>query len=322
MECKFSLKSFGISVDRLPTNLEIWKWSHSIDMKYHRKWLKMREAKEAAIRAAIIENDNNDNKIGNDTNSSIISQRHGVMAAVHRIRSKFVECPRHEDCLFGKGASVMSHPGNVAMRRLLNERYERFEHLNNPGKDKLAMEIVDEIKRGAGRFLKEDVNNNRNYTDTNSNTGLFIEVDEVVARKKIVIAFRDLKKKRMRQKQKEEEKKQKQELQELEPIPCKVATATGAAKSKKKEPPKQQKNNQIGIKRDTNAYFSSDSDVSMALRPGGSIFDVVSLESRKLSQHNNKKEPFSSCFETNMSTSERVSPSPARYVALFCNITE
>ncbi|OEU12154.1 hypothetical protein FRACYDRAFT_244415 [Fragilariopsis cylindrus CCMP1102] len=207
-ECKYSLKSFGIAVDRLPLNLELWKWSHNVDIKYFRKWLKMRHAKENAIilRTATILNNNIDGRGGGGGGGG-----GGVMSAVHRIRSIFTETPHQEDCLFGKGSSAMSHPGNVAMRRLIEERYERYEELtaatstkipvkittkdNNSSttnstinhKEQLATEIISEIKRGMGKFLKED----------DEYHGLFIEVDDTVARKKIGIAFRDLKKRKL-----------------------------------------------------------------------------------------------------------------------------
>ena len=219
-ECKYSLKSFGIAVDRLPLNLELWKWSHNVDIKYFRKWLKMRHAKENAIilRTATILNNNIDGRGGGGGGG-------GVMSAVHRIRSIFTETPHQEDCLFGKGSSAMSHPGNVAMRRLIEERYERYEELtaatstkipvkgttkDNSStttnstinhKEQLAAEIISEIKRGMGKFLKED----------DEYHGLFIEVDDTVARKKIGIAFRDLKKRKLRKQKKQQQQQQKEQ---------------------------------------------------------------------------------------------------------------
>jgi len=232
-ECKYSLKSFGIAVDRLPLNLELWKWSHNVDMKYYRKWLKMRQAKENAIiirAATTVNNNNSNNNIGGSGGVGV-----GVMSAVHHIRSNLIETPHHEDVLFGKGSSAMSHPGNVAMRRLLEERYERYEEItassltripvtvttNNKDnnttttttttnntlnhKEQLVAEIISEIKREMGRFLKED----------DDYHGLFIEVDNTVARKKIGIAFRDLKKRKLRTHQQQQQQQQQQTL----PIP-------------------------------------------------------------------------------------------------------
>eukprot|EP00536_Pseudo-nitzschia_multiseries_P018542 jgi/Psemu1/316027/fgenesh1_kg.2685_\ len=101
----------------------------------------------------------------------------------HVFRSTFVECPRHEDCLFGRGRNTMKHPGNVAMRRLLEEKQYRYSVAMHHTKAEIAWEVVNAIKDGGGRFLKE------------SKTGLYTLVDDEMARKKISIAFRDLKSK-------------------------------------------------------------------------------------------------------------------------------
>mmetsp|Transcript_13277 Transcript_13277/g.26657 ORF Transcript_13277/g.26657 Transcript_13277/m.26657 type:complete len:622 (+) Transcript_13277:75-1940(+) len=184
-ECKYSLQHFGIGVDRLPLNLETWKWSHDNDTRYFRKWLSVREFKEAAIRAAIVTDESSQDKVSNAG-----PRRRGVVDIVHCIHSKYVECPYHEDCLFGKGSSVMNHAANVAMRRLVAEMYTRFHScFANTEKQELAKDIIYEIKAGGGRFLKEDLN----YT------GLYIEVNDDLALKKVTLAFRDLKKKMSRE---------------------------------------------------------------------------------------------------------------------------
>ncbi len=194
-ECKYALRSFGIPVDRLPVDLEfkpkyVTKHRH-FDLKYHSKWLSIREAKETAMFAAI----------GRDSRGRVVAPgRHGVvdsfmgvMKAVREIRSKFVECPHHEDCLFGKGRPAMNHPGNVAMRRLLDAKINRFESLGSQQKSSVVWEVVECIKRGNGRFLKED----------NDHAGVYVITDDETAFKKIAIAFRDLKKRRLKGEPKE-----------------------------------------------------------------------------------------------------------------------
>ena len=99
----------------------------------------------------------------------------------------------------------MKHPGNVAMRSMLEGKRDRYACAAHQKKSEIAWEVVNEIKTGGGRFLKE------------LDTGLFILVDDETARKKISIAFRDLKNKvgkrtqRIEQKQQEEPKTQQQE---------------------------------------------------------------------------------------------------------------
>ena len=77
----------------------------------------------------------------------------------------------------------MKHPGNVAMRAMLEGKRDRYVCAAHQKKSSIAWEVVNEIKNGGGRFLRE------------LDTGLFTLVDDEMARKKISIAFRDLKNK-------------------------------------------------------------------------------------------------------------------------------
>lgn len=189
-ECKYALRSFGIPVSRLPIDLESkFKISKKkqFDLKYHRKWLSMREAKETAMFAAI-GRDRRGRTVEPNKNDIGVSFK-GVMTAVREFRSKFVECPRHEDCLFGKGRPAMYHPGNIAMRRLLEAKIERFEAMAPLQKSIVVWEVVNAISQGKGRFLKED----------SDHAGVLVITDDDTAFKKIAIAFRDLKKRRIRE---------------------------------------------------------------------------------------------------------------------------
>ncbi|VEU42324.1 unnamed protein product [Pseudo-nitzschia multistriata] len=144
--------------------------------------------------------------IGRDSNGEIIDGGHqenkdigesyaGVMAAVRENLSKFVECPRHEDCLFGKGRPAMNHPGNIAMRRLVKNKLSQFISNNAKEKSEIVQECIDEIKEWNGRFLKED----------SDHAGVFVIADNETVFKKIASAFRDLKKKQLREQQREKE---------------------------------------------------------------------------------------------------------------------
>ena len=77
----------------------------------------------------------------------------------------------------------MKRPGNVAMRSMLEGKRDRYACAAHQKKSEIAWEVVNEIKTGGGRFLKE------------LDTGLYTLVDDETARKKISIAFRDLKNK-------------------------------------------------------------------------------------------------------------------------------
>jgi len=159
-ECHYSLKSFGIQVHRLPIVLELNTSHRKDNITEHTKWLRMQSSKEDYIRS--------------------IDINYG-MDAVNYVRLSFIECPYHEDCLFGRGREVMKHAGNVAMRRLIDERREQYNAAMHSCKSKVAREVVSEIKSGGGRFLRK----------CDNGTGLYTLVDDETAVKKVLIAFRD-----------------------------------------------------------------------------------------------------------------------------------
>lgn len=191
-ECKYALRPFGIPDARLPIDLD-FQGSKAQRRQYeylrnHQRWLRIREAKENIVFTAI-GRDANGMIIDPDMRDKSIGESFaGVMAAVRHTRSKFIECPRHEDCLFGKGRPAMYHPGNVAMRRLIEEKIDRFQAMDIRKKSDVVWEVVTEIKNFTGRFLREE----------NDHAGAFVIADDETAFKKIASGFRDLKKKRRR----------------------------------------------------------------------------------------------------------------------------
>ena len=222
VECHYSLAPFGIPVHRLPTDLDLNKTLRKDNISYHTKWVRMQNAKEIAIgkihferhqdsmqpkRRSIDSDDASDSALFATTKKrSISSDAPEIigMKAVDAFRAQFIEIPRHEDCLFGRGRNTMKHPGNVAMRALLDERRERYAKAAHQKKSQLAWEIVREIKTGGGQFLRE------------LETGFFTRVDDETARKKISIAFLDSKKKKTQKQQKQQQEVQ----QKQEPGSC------------------------------------------------------------------------------------------------------
>jgi len=184
-ECKYSLSLAGIFVDRMPRNLEQWKWSYDSDLKQFRKWLAQLEYQEAEIRAKLAEKERNENNGSND--STKVSVLRGVMDVVHSVRSQYIECAYHEDCIFGKGSAVMNHPGNKAMRRLVEQLHDSFYSTKSTSKKhEMSWSVLHEIQKGGGRFLKEHPNI----------PGLYMMADNQQALRKVSVAFRDLQKKK------------------------------------------------------------------------------------------------------------------------------
>lgn len=63
--------------------------------------------------------------------------------------------PGDKDIVMGKGRLIQDMPGNVRFRAIVRSYFNRYESLtNNQDKTVLAMQIVEDIKEGGGRFLK------------------------------------------------------------------------------------------------------------------------------------------------------------------------
>ena len=204
-ECLYSLKSFGIPVERLPPD-GFGKKSEVIvqrENRNHRKWIAMQKALETKIaeHVATKQQQQYQHLMMSLNSSAMKMEAHNTLTAYNTVRAKYVECAYHEDCLFGKGRSAMKHPGNIGMRRLLKEKYNLYNYDLYPDqhlKTKIAMEIVQEIKHGSGRFLKEVETDQGSTTIKTAMTGsgLLVAVNDKMALQKFKIALRDLRKRK------------------------------------------------------------------------------------------------------------------------------
>lgn len=94
-----------------------------------------------------------------------------------------IECPELKDVLFGRGRPIMRHPGNVLFRHILEARYHEYDEASTrKEKTDIAWSVVVQLQQSSCRFLKEDPN------------GYWVEVTSDVARQKISVGFRDLRK--------------------------------------------------------------------------------------------------------------------------------
>jgi len=67
--------------------------------------------------------------------------------------------PRDGDVLFGRGISIMGHPGNQHFRSVVDSRKAEFlSTRKNKDKRAISISIVQGIKARNGRFLTEDPN--------------------------------------------------------------------------------------------------------------------------------------------------------------------
>lgn len=94
-----------------------------------------------------------------------------------------IECPEQSDVLFGRGWPKMNHPGNATFRNILEYRLEHYNSIQSKkGKTTITRDIVSEIKKSGARFLRQD------------DSGFWMQVSDEVARQKVSIGFRDIRK--------------------------------------------------------------------------------------------------------------------------------
>jgi hypothetical protein len=63
--------------------------------------------------------------------------------------------PTHSDVLFGRGRPYQDHPGNQRVGLMVESLMTRSNGLKKLEKTALCQELVDEIKKSGGRFLKQ-----------------------------------------------------------------------------------------------------------------------------------------------------------------------
>ncbi len=153
IEVMYNLRTFGVSPDQIPINSNTGK----VKNHYHLKWINMRQAMEEAKAS------------GGLGGGALFSG---------------IECPSHQDVLFGRGRPIVNHGGNVAMRQRVEARLARFATTaGKDGKAAIIWEVVQETYLSHGRFLKED----------SGKHGWWEEVDQEAAKAKVRACFRDLK---------------------------------------------------------------------------------------------------------------------------------
>jgi hypothetical protein len=92
----------------------------------------------------------------------------------------YISTPGPFDILFGRGKAAVKHPGNMRYKFLIEETSDRYENASKADKTLIAEELLFRLKgSNGGRFLKLEKNKG------------WMEVDDVAAREKISMSFRD-----------------------------------------------------------------------------------------------------------------------------------
>ena len=109
---------------------------------------------------------------------------------LHQTKSQlnFVDLPLPSDVLFGKGKAMMDHSGNQDLKALVDMNFESYNKSSRKGKVFITNTILKYLQATNVRFLAKDSN------------GLWVEVKEDVAREKISMMFRDIRKMAQRDK--------------------------------------------------------------------------------------------------------------------------
>ena len=131
VENQYQLLSFGISALAVDSEGVMSK-------REHMKWIKMREKQEELARVSP--------------------------------GKPMIIIPSRNDVLFGKGKPVQYHLGNMRFGELLEKNVEQYFSTRRR-KEKVAIvtAIIEEVKKGGGRFLRQD------------NDGIWEEVDSRTA---------------------------------------------------------------------------------------------------------------------------------------------
>ena len=119
MELMYTLQGFGIPVDYIPVS-----FTGKVKEKYIKEWMRLRQVieDERQIR----------NKMPGSTSSTMI------------------ESPYLDDIIFRNGTSLLSHPGNIALRSVIVEMCMREE--SKPKNTKvLVVDIISQMKSGNGQ---------------------------------------------------------------------------------------------------------------------------------------------------------------------------
>jgi len=94
---------------------------------------------------------------------------------------EMVEIPQKADFLLGKGRPFQEHQGNLRVHSIVDEELHRYDACSRKEKTELSAEVLQMVKAYSGRFLTQE-------------SGVWIEIQDEVAHKKICNLFRNRRK--------------------------------------------------------------------------------------------------------------------------------
>ena len=212
MECQYSMMSYGISPEMLPVNFEG-------EMNYEFNELQIRRMKRSAAEAASssagagavtngarttssarantiteqVLNHDNANHISDGGTSTARTNGNSAVDVI--------EVATEKDVLLGRGIPMQRHPGNVRLRKLIEDRQDEFWRATKFEKTVIAYDIMKSVQNEwGGRFLERQQPSQSTTSAAAAGGGLgtWKVCSDHVARNKVSYGFRSLRKKKAR----------------------------------------------------------------------------------------------------------------------------
>ncbi|KAL3938751.1 MAG: hypothetical protein SGBAC_006401 [Bacillariaceae sp.] len=142
-ECQYKLMTFGIPVKHFPISTD-----GQLKSGKHKGWLQRRKQKENFMKTS-------------------------------SIQKGAVDVPFKFDVILGKGMPVQEHQGNKNLHELIALKYTEYDSAQRKRKTEIAEEVVQQIKKTSGRFLKRD-----------DDSGMWVDVPSREAQDKVCHGFR------------------------------------------------------------------------------------------------------------------------------------
>jgi hypothetical protein len=98
-----------------------------------------------------------------------------------------IHAPTRFDIMLGRGRPTQNHPGNQHMREVVDRYRARYDTAERETKRPIVEEVMDEIKRDGGRFLRRKEDKKAGEGDEED---FWVEVNFPVAFEKVSHAFR------------------------------------------------------------------------------------------------------------------------------------
>ena len=180
MECQYQLLSYGIPTSALSVDSD-GNVRHDIIENYIAK----QEIRDSKLLDSIQQQES-----ATDSNNGCI----------------YVTCATDKDVLLGRGVPYFTHPGNVQLTAIIEQRKDEIDHCSTKfEKTALSWDIVKQVQQDlGGRFLVKDA----------SRGGAWRIADDAAARLKVAYAFRDTKKVLLQKRQRQQENEVQKQLQQ------------------------------------------------------------------------------------------------------------